>query len=132
MAGARAGSAASRRSRRICRISGWVIWKAFAGRAGQRILAPVSYPEEVVDACTFDGWAYGGRGGRPGCPGLGVEGRRSGPEFQTASDGREDVSVVGLQGKEGRRGGLVPEGVHAGLHDRVQVAGSERREDPSV
>jgi peroxiredoxin len=33
-----------------------------------------------------------------------------------------------LQGQAGARPGLVPEGVHAGLHYRVQVARGQRRE----
>ena len=62
----------------------------------------------------------------------GAEGRRSGARFQPAGIGRQDLQALGLQGQAGGGPRLVPEGVHAGLHDRVQVARGARRHDQEV
>ena len=70
-------------------------------------------------------------GGRARC-GRRPEGRRSGAKFQAAGERRQDLSAGGFQGQGSGRARVVPEGVHPGLHDRVQVAGGARRPDREV
>ena len=54
------------------------------------------------------------------------------PNFKLQATDGKTLQAVGLQREAGGRGRLVPEGVHARLHDRVQVARGERRQDQDV
>ena len=65
-------------------------------------------------------------------PCRGTEGRRHGSRLHASGDRRQDLQAVVLQGQAGRGAGLVPEGVHARLHDRVQVARGRQREAEDV
>ena len=62
----------------------------------------------------------------------GAQGRRPRPRFFVAGIGRQDLQALGLQGQEGCRHRLVPQGDDDRLHHRVQVAGRERRNDQEV
>ena len=57
-----------------------------------------------------------------------LEGRRQGARFLADGDRRQDVFARPVQGKEGRRHRLVPQGRHPRLHRRVQVVSREQRQ----
>ena len=54
------------------------------------------------------------------------------PDFSLQATGRQDLQAVGLQGQAGRGRRVVPEGLHAGLHHRVQVARGEGPPDQGL
>ncbi len=57
----------------------------------------------------------------------GAEGRRQGPRLHAQGLRRQDLQPGRLQGQEGRRDRLVPQGVHRRLHGRVQVVPGQQR-----
>ena len=54
------------------------------------------------------------------------------PDFKLAGERRQDLQALGFQGQGGGGARLVPQGLHPGLHDRVQVARRARRHDQEV
>src|SRR5688500_13468759 len=91
-------------------------------------------PRRFVNASTVDDGTGGGSGGgnghgtgaRPerGAGGAdGSEGWRHGARLHAEGNRRKNAQAVGLPRQAGGRDRLVPARLHAGLHDRVQVAG---------
>ena len=72
-----------------------------------------------------------GIGGRA-CGDRRSQGRRPCARLHAPGERRQDLSAGGFQGQRERRARLVPEGVHPGLHDRVQVPRGARRHDQEV
>ena len=54
------------------------------------------------------------------------------PNFKLQATDGKTYQLSDFKGKQAVVAGLVPGGVHAGLHDRVQVARGERRQDQDV
>ena len=79
--------------------------------------------DNIHGPCRLCGRALGGQP----CDDERVEARRPGPRLHLAGQRRQDLSPGRLPRQRGGRLGLVSQGIHARLHQRVQVVPRRRR-----